>query len=84
MPYLLLIVEPRGQRAAVPQEIAHRRYDAMMEFSGALQREGVLLRAEQRAPLAAAEQLGVAVANALLEQGAADILQAVYGEAGQP
>lgn len=45
---------------------------------------GRLLRAEQRAPLAAAEQLGVAVANALLEQGAADILQAVYGEAGQP
>ena len=50
MPYLLLIVEPRGQRAAVPQEIAHRRYDAMMEFAGALQREGVLLRAESLRP----------------------------------
>ena len=45
MPYLLLIVEPRGQRAAVPQEIAHRRYDAMMEFSGALQRDGEIGRA---------------------------------------
>lgn len=40
-----------------------------------------LLRAEQRAPVATAEQLGVQVAEALLAQGAAGILQAVYGEA---
>ena len=40
-----------------------------------------LLRAEQRAPVTAAEQLGVQVAEALLAQGAAAILQAVYGEA---
>ncbi|MBU0902136.1 MAG: hydroxymethylbilane synthase [Gammaproteobacteria bacterium] len=40
-----------------------------------------LLRAEQRASSADAEQLGVAVAEALLAQGAAAILQAVYGEA---
>ncbi|MGB4075956.1 hydroxymethylbilane synthase [Pseudomonas sp.] len=40
-----------------------------------------LLRAEQRAPVALAEQLGVQVAEALLAQGAAAILQAVYGEA---
>ena len=41
-----------------------------------------LLRAEQRASSAAAEQLGVQVAEALLDQGAAAILQAVYSEAG--
>lgn len=41
-----------------------------------------LLRAEARAPLAEAEALGVKVAEDLLEQGAADILAAVYGEAG--
>ncbi|MBU0809367.1 MULTISPECIES: hydroxymethylbilane synthase [Pseudomonas] len=40
-----------------------------------------LLRAEQRASSADAEKLGVAVAEALLAQGAAAILQAVYGEA---
>jgi hydroxymethylbilane synthase len=40
-----------------------------------------LLRAEQRASSADAEQLGVEVAEALLAQGAAAILQAVYGEA---
>ena len=43
-----------------------------------------LLRAEARAPRAQAEALGVQVADALLAQGAAGILQAVYGEAGHP
>jgi hydroxymethylbilane synthase len=42
---------------------------------------GLLLRAEGRAPETAAEQLGVQVAEALLAQGAAGILQAIYGEA---
>ena len=42
-----------------------------------------LLRAEARAASSAAEALGVQVAQALLAQGAADILAAVYGEAGQ-
>jgi hydroxymethylbilane synthase len=41
----------------------------------------LLLRAESRAPALDAEQLGVRVAETLLEQGAAAILQAVYGEA---
>ncbi len=45
---------------------------------------GRLLRAELRAPAAEAESLGVQVAEALLQQGAAEILQAVYGEAGHP
>lgn len=45
---------------------------------------GLLLRAEDRAPAGEAEALGVRVAEALLAQGAEDILAAVYGEAGQP
>ena len=45
---------------------------------------GRLLRAEQRAPATSAESLGVEVAEALLRQGAAEILRAVYGEAGHP
>ena len=44
---------------------------------------GLLLRAEGRAPAAAADALGVQVAEALLAQGASAILAAVYGEAGQ-
>ncbi len=42
----------------------------------------LLLRAEGRAPAAEAEALGVQVAEELLEQGAEQILKAVYGEAG--
>ncbi len=45
---------------------------------------GALLNAEARAPRAQAETLGVQVAEALLAQGAGDILKAVYGEAGHP
>jgi hydroxymethylbilane synthase len=43
----------------------------------------LLLRAEARAPQSDAQALGVQVAEALLEQGAAKILKAVYGEAGE-
>ena len=50
MPYLLLIVEPRGQRAACPRDEARRRYEAMTAFAEELQREGVLLRAESLRP----------------------------------
>ena len=42
-----------------------------------------LLRAEQRAAATDAEQLGISVAEALLAQGAGQILQAVYGEAAR-
>jgi len=45
---------------------------------------GALLTADARAPRGAAETLGVQVAEALLAQGAGDILKAVYGEAGHP
>ena len=41
----------------------------------------LLLHAEGRAPAAEAEALGVQVAEALLDQGAEQILRAVYGEA---
>ena len=45
---------------------------------------GTLLTAEARAPRAEAGALGVQVAEALLAQGAGDILKAVYGEVGHP
>ena len=43
---------------------------------------GTLLSADARAPRSAAQALGEQVAEALLAQGAGDILKAVYGEAG--
>ena len=42
----------------------------------------VLLTAQARGPQGAATELGVKVAEALLDQGAGAILKAVYGEAG--
>ena len=45
---------------------------------------GALLNADARAPRGEAESLGVQVAEALLAQGAGEILKAVYGEAGHP
>ncbi|NNJ18537.1 hydroxymethylbilane synthase [Pseudomonas putida CSV86] len=45
---------------------------------------GALLNAQGRAPRGDAETLGIQVAEALLAQGAGDILKAVYGEAGHP
>ena len=42
----------------------------------------ISLSAEARAPRSDAEALGVQVAEDLLNQGANDILKAVYGEAG--
>lgn len=45
---------------------------------------GKLLTAESRAPRGDAQTLGVQVAEALLQQGAEEILKAVYGEAGHP
>ncbi len=43
-----------------------------------------LLRAEQRGSAEDAERLGIEVAEALLAQGAGEILAAVYGEAAAP
>ena len=45
---------------------------------------GRLLSAQARAPRGDAERLGIEVAEALLHQGADQILKAVYGEDGHP
>ena len=43
----------------------------------------LLLRAEGRAPAEEAESLGIRIAQELLEQGAGQILQDIYGETGK-
>lgn len=42
MPYLLMIVEPSGQRQAVPQAEGRARYARMLDFSAALKSRGLL------------------------------------------
>jgi hypothetical protein len=46
MAFMLLIVEPRGQRASRSQEEAHRRYDEMLAFGKDLQERGLLKASE--------------------------------------
>lgn len=46
MSFILFVVEPRGQRATVPDAEMHRLYDAMMAYTADLQARGILLRAE--------------------------------------
>ena len=42
MAYLLLINETRGERAARPEDEAHRLYEDMMAFAASLQADGIL------------------------------------------
>ncbi len=46
MPYLLLILEPRGQRASRPEAEAHAVYDEMRAFAAELDARRVLIRTE--------------------------------------
>ncbi|MCB1890282.1 MAG: dehydrogenase [Rhodocyclaceae bacterium] len=46
MPFLMLIIEPRGQRAARSADEAQARYDEMSAFAGQLNERGVLRAAE--------------------------------------
>ena len=46
MAYILLIVEPRGQRASRSSDEAHRRYDEMLAFGQDLQERGLLRASE--------------------------------------
>lgn len=46
MSYMLLIVEPLGQRQARTEAEGRAAYQQMLDFAGELQREGVLLAVE--------------------------------------
>jgi len=46
MAYMLLIVEPRGQRTSRSSDEAHKRYDEMLAFGRDLQERGLLRASE--------------------------------------
>jgi len=50
MAYLMLIVEPRGQRATRAPEEARRLYDEMLTFGADLRNRGQLLASESLRP----------------------------------
>lgn len=47
MQYMLLIIEPVGQRRARTEQEGRALYDEMLRFSAALKERGLLQRAEQ-------------------------------------
>jgi hypothetical protein len=59
MPYMLLIVEPVGQRAERGLEAGREAYDSMLGFTAELQSEGVLLNSSSLASSAEASRLQV-------------------------
>lgn len=50
MRFLLIIAEPRGQRAATSPDQARGLYDAMMAYGRSLQERGLLLASESLRP----------------------------------
>lgn len=52
MPYMLLIIEPTGQRQTRTEAEGHEVYERMLRFAGDLKERGLLLGAESLSPLA--------------------------------
>lgn len=69
MPYLLLIVEPLGQRAERGLEGGREAYQRMAEFAGSLQQRGVLLGVNSLASTAEATRLQVRQGQRTLVDG---------------
>lgn len=69
MSYLLLIVEPRGQRASRTPDEARGLYDAMMNFAAGLQQRGILRAAESLRTDDHAVRISAADGKATLRDG---------------
>ena len=69
MPFLLLIVEPRGQRAGRDNAEARRLYDEMVAYGDALRGEGRLLAVQSLRPDEHAVRVSAAPGQAALRDG---------------
>ena len=59
MPYMLLIVEPTGQRLERGREAGEQVYARMLDYTAELQREGVLMNSSSLAGTSQASRLQV-------------------------
>lgn len=59
MPYMLLVIEPLGQRAERGEAAGREVYAQMLAFAGELQSQGLLLSANSLAPVTQAVRLRV-------------------------
>ena len=69
MPYMLLIMEPRGQREARDETQGRAVYARMLEFADGLQRRGVLKAVESLAADARATRVAVREGKNVLTDG---------------
>lgn len=65
MSYLLLIVEPEGQRASRTESEGHEVYDRMVRFAADLQARGQLKAVESLGPLSSATRVSGGGAHVL-------------------
>ncbi|HZP64932.1 MAG TPA: YciI family protein [Rudaea sp.] len=69
MSYVLLVIEPRGQRAARSKTEGKAAYAQMLEFAESLKRRGVLRAVESLAGDAAATRVSVRASQPALVDG---------------
>ena len=74
MPYMLLIVEPVGQRQERGRELGEQVYARMLDYTAELQREGVLMNSSSLASTAEATRLQ-------LREGRRSIVDGPFAEA---
>lgn len=74
MPYMLLIIEPVGQRQARSEAEGREAYARMTRFAAGLQEKGLLLGAESLSPLTTA-------ARVQARDGKARVLDGPFAEA---
>lgn len=69
MAYMLLVVEPPGQRRTVTEEQGRERYDRMLRFAAELQQRGELVLAQSLKDNTAAARVSVRDGRALVLDG---------------
>lgn len=69
MPYMLLIIEPTGQRQTRTEAEGRAAYDSMMGFAADLQARGLLMAAESLASQAQAARVAVRGAQSQVLDG---------------
>lgn len=74
MPYMLLIVEPVGQRQERGRELGEKVYARMLDYTAELQREGVLMNSSSLASTAEATRLQ-------LREGRRSVVDGPFAEA---
>ena len=69
MPYMLLVMEPTGQREARPLPEGHEAYDRMVRFGEGLRAKGILKASDSLGPTSKGTRVQVRVGKRSLVDG---------------